>query len=92
VTKKWLKPSQQAVLVALERSQVDYLLTEMSTDELRAGARCFGAATVVRKIVADAIAAHRAARAARRADAALARVLPPADIAPPTKRQLMARR
>lgn len=56
----WLKPSQQAVLVALERSQVEYLLGPMLTDEIRMGrTNSPGAATVVRKIVAEAIAAHK---------------------------------
>jgi hypothetical protein len=57
---KWLKPGQQAVLVALDRTQVEYLLDEMLTDEIRMGrTNSPGAATVVRKIVTEAIKRHQ---------------------------------
>jgi hypothetical protein len=57
---KWLKPHQQGVLVALDRSDVDYLVNEMLTDGIRMGrTNSPGAATVVRKIVVEAIARHK---------------------------------
>jgi hypothetical protein len=65
---KWLKPSQQAVLVALEKDQVAYLLDVMLTDDIRMGrTNSPGAATVVRRIVTDAINTHKAEARAMKA-------------------------
>jgi hypothetical protein len=64
----WIKPHQKGVLVALDRSQVDYLLDVMLTDEIRMGrTNSPGAATVVRQIVTDAINRHKAEARALRA-------------------------
>lgn len=57
---KWLKPTQRAVLVALEKDQVEYLLGPMLTDDIRMGrTNSPGAATVIRRIVTDAIRQHK---------------------------------
>jgi hypothetical protein len=89
-------PHQQAVTVAFEKHEVAYLVDHMLTDEMRRsgdkpGKR--GAATVIRKLVIDAIAAHKQERAAQRfASRQQAMALPASEIAPPTKQQLMAGR
>ncbi len=55
---KSLRPTQKAVLVALERSEVVYLLDHMLTADLRTHPTP-GAATVVRRLVVDAIKRHK---------------------------------
>jgi hypothetical protein len=54
----WPPPGLRAVNVALRPDQIAYLLDHMLTDDLRTRPNP-GAATVVRQIVADAIAAHK---------------------------------
>jgi hypothetical protein len=54
----WPRPTQKAVLVALERCEIEYLLDHMLTDHLRTRPNP-GAATVIRKIVGDAIRRHK---------------------------------
>jgi hypothetical protein len=53
-----MKQGDRMVNVALRPEQVEYLISEMLTDDLRTRQNP-GAATVVRQIVADAIAAHK---------------------------------
>jgi hypothetical protein len=53
-----MKHGDRMVGVALRPDQVEYLISEMLTDDLRTRPNP-GAATVVRQIVADAIAAHK---------------------------------
>lgn len=79
---KWPQDGRQGVLIALDRDQVKYLLKHMLTDDLRISAKANGAATVVRKIVTDAIVAHKKAS------------MPKTETAPgwPTPAQLMGRR
>ena len=55
---KSLRSTQKAVLVALKRSEIAYLLDHMLTDDLRAHANS-GAARVIRHIVRDAIIRHK---------------------------------
>jgi hypothetical protein len=55
---KSLRSTRKAVLVALKRSEVAYLLDHMLTDDLRAHPNP-GAATVIRRIVRDAIIRHK---------------------------------
>jgi hypothetical protein len=62
----WPPPGLRAVNVALRPEQVEYLISEMLTDDLRTRPNP-GAATVVRQIVADAIAAHKREQATLRA-------------------------
>jgi hypothetical protein len=59
-------PTQQDVLVRLEKSQVQYLREILLVDDLRTHGGA-GAATVIRKLVADAIAAHKREQATLRA-------------------------
>jgi hypothetical protein len=53
-----MKHGERMVNVSLRPDQVEYLISEMLTDDLRTRPNP-GAATVVRQIVADAIAAHK---------------------------------
>jgi hypothetical protein len=62
----WPPPGLRAVNVALQPDQIAYLLDHMLTDDLRTRPNP-GAATVVRQIVADAIAAHKREQATLRA-------------------------
>jgi hypothetical protein len=78
-----LRPTQKAVLVALERSEVVYLLDHMLTDDLRSHPNP-GAATVIRQIVADAITRHKNETQALKAQLA--------SIGQPDRRRLMAGR
>ena len=78
-----LRPTQKAVMVALERSEIEYLLDHMLTDRLRAR-RNPGAATVIRQIVVDAIRQHK-----NEAQATKARL---ASIRQPDRSRLMAGR
>lgn len=55
---KGVASDEQGVLVSLKRSEVAYLVEQMLTDELRMRGGA-GAATIVRKIVRDAIMAHK---------------------------------
>ncbi len=51
---------QRGVLVSLDPDQVDYLIDQMLTDDMRIYCSGnIGAATVVRAIVVDAIATHK---------------------------------
>jgi hypothetical protein len=53
-----MKHGERMVNVSLRPEQVEYLISEMLTDDLRTRPNP-GAATVVRRIVTDAIAAHK---------------------------------
>lgn len=59
MTSNGIGPDEQGVLVAFKRSEVAYLIDRMLTDEMRTNVANCGAATVVRKIVREAIAAHK---------------------------------
>ena len=79
-------PHMVNVTVALDRSDVAYLLQHMLTDDMRMRASGnIGGATVVRKIVLDAIADHKRTNQALKM---------PTDVQPgwPDKKRLMARR
>ncbi len=51
--------NQRSLLVIVEKADFAYLLDHMLTDELRIKFRGNGASTVARKIIKDAIAAHK---------------------------------
>ena len=78
-----LRLTQKAVLVALERSEIEYLLDHMLTDHLRARPNP-GAATVIRQIVVDAIRQHKNEAQANKARRA--------SIRQPDRNRLMAGR